>query len=137
MKLFLLSIFASLAGTTAGVALVFFITYAVYGDRVSTADVLGFGSMMFAPALLMCGLLYTPALLWLKSRRKNCAPASLFLLTPACALNVPALVVLLAGMLAGNVFFGSSEVLLFAAAYVVAGLVFGLGFLRLCGGDAA
>jgi hypothetical protein len=137
LKLFLLSIFASLAGTTAGLALVFLLSYAVYGERVDAADVFGFSTMMFAPALLMCGLLYTPGLLWLKRRRKNCAPARLFMLTPAFLLNVPAFAVLLAGLFAGNVFFGWSEVLSFAVAFIGAGLAFGRGFVRYCGGKAA
>ena len=137
MKLFLLSIFAGLLGATAGLALVFVISNVVHGERVSAADVFGFGSMMLVPALLMCGTLYTPALLWLKRRRKNCAPASLFMLMPAFVLNVPAFAVLLAGLFAGNVFFGWSEVLSFAVAFVVAGLAFGRGFVRYCGGKAA
>lgn len=132
MKLFRLSILASFAGTTAGIALLFITAYAFYGGDVGVIDVLSFIPLMFVPALLMCGLLYTPTLLWLKRRRENCAPARLFVLTPALLLNVPAFVVLLAGLLAGNVFFGWSEILLFAVAFIVAGLMFGRGFVRYC-----
>jgi ABC-type multidrug transport system permease subunit len=132
LKLLRLSIFASLAGTTAGIALLFITAYAFHGGDVDTVDVLSFIPLMLVPALLMCGLLYTPGLLWLKRKRKSCAPARLFLLTPAFALNVPAFVVLLAGLLAGNVFFGWSEILLFAVTFIVAGLVFGRGFVRYC-----
>jgi hypothetical protein len=132
LKLFLLSIFASVTGTCVGVVLLLIISYAFYGGDVGAVDVLSFIPLMFVPALLMCGLLYTPALLWLKRRRKSCAPARLFVLVPAFILNAPAFVVLLAGLLAGNVFFGVSEVLLFAAAFVVAGLMFGRGFARWC-----
>jgi ABC-type antimicrobial peptide transport system permease subunit len=132
LKLFFLSILAGLAGTTAGIALLFIIAYAFYGGDVDTIDVLSFIPLMLVPALLMCGLLYAPTLLWLRRRRKNCAPARLFVLTPAFALNVPAFLVLLAGLFTGNVFFGLSEILLFAVAFIVAGLIFGSGFVRYC-----
>ncbi|HJR08785.1 MAG TPA: hypothetical protein VJ842_16110 [Pyrinomonadaceae bacterium] len=135
MKLFLLSIFAGAVGTGAGVAMLFASSYIFYGGDVDAIDVLSFIPLMFVPALLMCGLLYAPVLLWLKRRRKSCAPARLFVLVPAFILNIPAFVVLLAGLLAGNVFFGVSEVLLFAVAFIVAGLIFGRGFVRLCGGE--
>ena len=134
MKLILLSLCASLAGTAAGVALLFASSYAFYGGGVDAADVSGFATLMFVPALLMCGALYAPGLLWLRRRRKSCAPAGWFVLAPAFVLNAPAFAVLLAGLAAGNVFFGASEVLLFAAAFVVAGLVFGRGFVRCCEG---
>lgn len=130
LKLFRLSIYASLAGTTAGIALLFITAYTFYGGDVDAIDVLSFIPLMLVPALLMCGLLYTPTLLWLRRRRKNCAPAPLFVLTTAFALNIPAFIVLLAGLLAGNVFFGWSEISLFAVAFIVAGLIFGRGFVR-------
>lgn len=132
MKLLRLSILASLAGTTAGIALLFISAYAFYDGDVDTIDVLSFIPLMFVPALLMCGLLYTPGLLWLRRKRKNCAPARLFVLTTAFVLNIPAFVVLLAGLFAGNVFFGWSEISLFAAAFIVAGLIYGRGFVRYC-----
>ena len=137
MKLLGLSIVASLAGTTAGIALLFISAYAFYGGDVDTIDVLSFIPLMLAPALLMCGLLYTPGLLWLRRRRESCAPARLFVLTPAFELNIPAFVALLAGLLAGNVFFGWGEILLFAVAFVDAGLAFGRGFVRHCENAAA
>jgi hypothetical protein len=132
LKLLRLSIVASLTGTTAGIALLFLSAHAFYGGDVDTVDVLSFIPLMLVPALLMCGLLYTPVLLWLKRRRKHCAPARLFVLTPAFVLNIPAFIVLLAGLFAGNVFFGWSEISLFAAAFIVAGLMFGRGFVRYC-----
>ncbi|HEV7904949.1 MAG TPA: hypothetical protein VGO96_13990 [Pyrinomonadaceae bacterium] len=132
MKLILLSIFASLAGTAAGIVLLFITAYAFYGGDVDTVDVLSFIPLMLVPALLMCVLLYVPGLLWLRRKRKSCAPARLFVLTPAFVLNTPAFVVLLAGLLAGNVFFGWSEISLFAVAFIVAGLVFGRGFVSWC-----
>lgn len=134
MKLILLSIFASLLGTAAGIALLFITAYAFYGGDVDTVDVLSFIPLMLVPALLMCGLLYAPGLLWLRRKRKSCTPARLFVLTPAFVLNTPAFIVLLAGLLAGNVFFGWSEILLFTVAFIVAGLVFGRGFVRYCAG---
>jgi positive regulator of sigma E activity len=57
-------------------------------------------------------------------------------LTTAFVFNVPAFIVLLAGLLAGNVFFGVSEIMLFAVAFIVAGLIFGRGFVRYCDGKA-
>ena len=132
MKLLRLSILASLAGTTAGIVLLFITSYAFHGGDVSAVDVLSFIPLMLVPALLMCGLLYTPGLLWLRRRQKSCAPARLFVLVPAFVLNVPAFFVLLAGLLAGNVFFGWSEIMLFAAAFICSGLIFGRGFVRYC-----
>jgi hypothetical protein len=134
LKLILLSVVASLAGTCAGLAALFVTSYAFHGGDVDTIDVLSFIPLMIVPALLMCGLLYVPGLLWLRRRRRGCEPASLFVLASAFALNVPAFVVLLAGLLAGNVFFGLSEIFLFAVAFVVAGLIFGRGFVRYCKG---
>jgi hypothetical protein len=131
LKLLRLSIVASLTGTTAGIALLFISAYTFYGGDVDLIDVLSFIPLMLVPALLMCGLLYTPGLLWLRRRRKHCAPTRLFVLTPAFVLNIPAFIVLLAGLFAGNVFFGWSEISLFAA-FVVAGLMFGRGFVRYC-----
>lgn len=132
MKLLLLSIYASLAGTTAGIALLFITAYAFHDGDVGMIDVLSFIPLMFVPALLLCLVLYTPALFWLKRRRKTCAPARLFVLTTAFLLNVPAFFVLLAGLFAGNVFFGLSEIMLFAVVFIVAGLIFGRGFVRYC-----
>jgi hypothetical protein len=132
LKLLRLSIFASLAGTTAGIALLFITAYAFHGGDVDAVDVLSFIPLMLVPALLMCGLLYAPGLFWLRRRRKSCAPALLFVLMPALVLNIPAFTVLLAGLFAGNVFFGWSEISLFAAAFIVAGLIFGRGFVRYC-----
>ncbi|HKP71378.1 MAG TPA: hypothetical protein VJT82_00475 [Pyrinomonadaceae bacterium] len=134
MKLLLLSIFASVAGTCAGLVVLFATSYAFHGGDVDTLDVMSFIPLMIVPALLMCGVLYAPGLLWLRRRRRDCEPASLFVLAAAFVLNVPAFLVLLAGLLAGNVFFGVGEILLFAVAFVVAGLVFGRGFVRYCEG---
>ena len=136
MKLFLLSIFAGATGTIAGVALLFMSSYAYYGGDVNAVDVLSFAPLMLAPALVMCGLLYAPGLLWLRRKRKNCAPAKLFVLFPALALNLPVFIVLLAGLFAGSVLFGTSEVLLFAVAFIIAGAVFGRGFVRYCNGKS-
>ena len=133
MKLFLLSIFAGATGTIAGVALLFMGSYAFDGGRVNAVDVLSFVPLMLTPALMMCGVLYAPGLLWLRRKRKHCASARLFVLFPALALNLPAFIVLLAGLFAGNAFFGLSEILLFAAAFIVAGAVFGRGFVHYCG----
>ena len=89
--------------------------------------------MIFVAALLMCSFLYAPGLFWLK-RRKGCKSVRVFPLVGGFALNAPILVFLLFALSVGKFFSGLSEALSFGTAFVVAGLVFGRGFVWYCRG---
>lgn len=133
MRLFLLALASALAGTAVGLVILVATGYAPgAAEGPSAEDFQSFAVLTFVPALLLCLLLYAPALLWLSRRRRSCGPAGFFTLVPAFALNAPVFVVLLAGLLAGGVFFGPSEVLLFAAAFAAAGATFGRSFVWWC-----
>ncbi|HYP53810.1 MAG TPA: hypothetical protein VEQ42_09745 [Pyrinomonadaceae bacterium] len=101
------------------------------GEPLSAEDASGFAVFAFFPALLMCAASYAPGLFWLRRRVGGCRPAYLFPVFSATLLNLPAAAVLAAGLLLGN-FSGAGEVAVFLPAYVAAGLIFGLGFLRHC-----
>jgi len=127
LRLILAALVSCLAGSLAGVGLMY-----AGGEPVGFEDALGVGSFVFVPALLCCALLYAPGLFWLRRRRGGCRPAYLFPLVSALVLNLPAFAFIAGGLLLNN-FSGASEAALFAPAYVVAGLLFGLGFLWHCG----
>ena len=71
MKLLLVALASCLLGTAVGVGAL------LLTESVGAADLLGFVPLMFVPALVMCGVAYTPGLFWLKWR-KGGAPAAAF-----------------------------------------------------------
>ena len=93
----------------------------------------GFIPIMFISAVLMCGLAYAPGLFWLR-RRGGCESASAYSLAAAFVLNLPIFAFFIFAMSVGKFFSGLSEVLLFTAAFVAAGLAFGRGFVWYCRG---
>jgi len=122
MRLFLVALASSLIGTIIGVGALFLT------EDVGAADLSGLIPVMFIAAVLMCALCYAPGLFWLKKRMAwESAPA--FLLTSAFVLNAPVFLFFIFAMSAGKFFSGLSEVLLFTAAFVAAGLAFGGGFV--------
>ncbi|HYP27801.1 MAG TPA: hypothetical protein VE262_13875 [Blastocatellia bacterium] len=127
MKLVFVALTSCLIGTGVGIGALFLT------ENVSRGDLLGFTPVMLAASLIMCSFFYAPGMFWLK-RRKGCDSTRLFLLVAAFVLNAPILLFLLFAASAGRFFSGISEVLLFAAAFVAAGLVFGRGFVWYCGG---
>ena len=128
MKLILVAIVSCVIGTTIGVGAL------LLTENVGPADLSGFIPVMFIAALLMCGLSYAPGLFWLK-KRKGCESASTFPLAAAFVLNIPIFLFFVFAMSVGKFFSGLSEVLLFTAAFVTAGLVFGFGFAWYCRGQ--
>jgi hypothetical protein len=102
------------------------------GEPFSFNDLLGFSSLSFVPALLLCALLYAPALLWLRRRRAGCRPAFLFPVLSGLLLNLPVLLLMLAAAWKGKFFSGTGEVVIFAAAFITTGALFGVGFVVDC-----
>jgi hypothetical protein len=131
VRLFLIALASALAGTCAALAMLYVVSYAA-GDQPSAADLQGFAVLTFVPALLLCLLLYAPALLWLGRRRRSCETPVFFTLVAALALNAPVFAVLLFCTLRGGMFFGPGESLLFAAAFAAAGATFGRSFVWWC-----
>ena len=127
MKLMLVAVVSCALGTAVGLGAL------LLTEDVGAADLSGFIPVMFLAALLMCGLSYAPGLFWLKKRRGG-ESASAFPLAAAFVLNAPIFLFFLFAMAAGKFFSGPSEVLLFSVAFVAAGLVFGVGFVRHCRG---
>ncbi|HEX8502064.1 MAG TPA: hypothetical protein VF659_15880 [Pyrinomonadaceae bacterium] len=127
MKLILVALLSCLLGTAVGVGAL------LLTEDVGAEDLLGFAPLMFAAAALTCGLAYAPGLFWLR-RRKGCEPAAAFPLVAAFVLNLPVFLFFAFALSAGKFFSGPGEVLLFALAFVAAGLAFGRGFVWYCRG---
>ncbi len=120
MRLILVGLVACIVGTTVGVGALFLT------ETVSAADLLGFIPVMFVAAALMCGLFYLPGMLWLKRSQRTTKHSPLIV---AFILNLPIFLFLLFALSIGRFFSGLGEILIFAMAFIVAGLVFGQGFL--------
>lgn len=132
MRLLLVSLVACVAGTLAGVGMLYASARFIYQTEVvSAAELSGVAGLSFIFSAVMCGVLYAPGLFMLRRLLGGCRPALSFLFTSAIALNFPAAVVLVAGMRAG-MFSGVSEVALFLSAFAVTGLVFGGGYVWNC-----
>ncbi|HEU4594086.1 MAG TPA: hypothetical protein VFS10_02875 [Pyrinomonadaceae bacterium] len=127
MKLITVAIVSALAGSVVALAVLF-----AGGEPLSAPDLLGFVPLTFFPALLLCALLYAPVLRRLKRRLGGCRPAYLFPLFSALLLNLPLFLLMLALAQAGRFFSGPGEVAIFTSAFFTSGLIFGVGFARLC-----
>ena len=126
LKLTIVALISSLAASVVALAVLF-----TGGEPVSAPDLMGFVPLTFFPSLLLCGLLYAPVLRRLRQRRGDARPAYLFPLI-SVLLNLPFLLLLLALALAGRFFAGPGEVAIFSSAFFTSGLLFGIGFARLC-----
>ncbi|MEW6212048.1 MAG: hypothetical protein AB1631_27075 [Acidobacteriota bacterium] len=126
MRLVLIAILSSLCGSAASVLALLVLSF---NQQVSGEDITGVAIFSFAPALVMCLLLYIPSLFWLRKRRGE--RAGLFAFACAIVLNIPAFIVLTYSALAGG-FFGEGEAWFFALAFAITGLVFGPGFAWHC-----
>ena len=127
LKLTIIALVSSLAASVVALVLLFTV-----GEPVSVPDLMGFVPLTFFPSLLLCGLLYAPVLRRLWRRRGGCRPAYLFPLVSAVLINLPFFVLMLALALAGRFFSGLGEVAVFSSAFFTSGLLFGIGFARLC-----
>ena len=126
LRLIITALLSCAAGALVSVALL-----PLSGEPFSGEDAAGVAVFAFVPSLLLCAVSYAPGLFWLRRRKGGCRPAYLFPFVSALALNAPAAALLACGLLLGN-FSGAGEVALFLPAYVVAGFLFGLGFLLYC-----
>ena len=131
MKIAIISILSSLAATAASLAALFFSYSFILHQTVSSEDLMGIAVLSFVPSMLMCLILYTPGLHWLRKRRSECRPATQFVLVCAVLLNIPAFAVLGYSAAAGG-FFGGGEAWYFVIAFAVAGVVYALGYVRYC-----
>lgn len=132
MRLLLSILLAGLAGALTCLAGIY-----LTGEPLSGDDVFGFASLSFVACVLLCVLLYLPALFWLRRKRGRCQPVSYFLIASALILNLPVAVVFLFCALSGKFFSGLLEVAHFISAFVAAGALFGLGFVSHCRNHAA
>jgi len=116
---------------TLGLISSLLVSHLYYQEPLSAADLIGFSTLSFVPALLVCSLLYTPGLLWLRQRLGRCEPQMLFPLVSTLLLNAP--VISIIGWQAGRTMRGS-EALAFTVIFLVMGLVSGIGFVWWCNG---
>jgi hypothetical protein len=131
VKIVLISVLSSITATTASVTALLFSYSFILHQQASGEDLMGFAVFSFVPSLLMCCILYTPGLHWLRRRRRYCRPAKLFVFASTVLLNIPAFAVLGYSAAAGG-FFGAGEAWYFAIAFAVAGAVYGLMYVRHC-----
>ena len=127
MKLTIVALVSSLAASAVALAVLF-----AGGEPLSAPDLLGFVPLTFVPSLVLCLLLYAPVLRRLRRHRGGCRPAYLFPLVSAVLVNLPFLLLMFALALAGRLFSGPGEVAIFSSAFFTSGLLFGIGFARLC-----
>ena len=124
MRLLLTAILSLLAGLVAHLLLVFF----ALGDPLSFEDLMGVGVMSVAYSLVVFSLVYLPGLFWLRKRLPGCEPAHYFPLFTALVLNLPVAVFVLLWHKLGGVF-STGEAVLLVLQFVIAGAVFGAGFV--------
>lgn len=127
MKLILVYIAAWLVGLLSNLLISNF----YYNEPFSFADLIGFATLSFLPALFICALLYTPGLFYLSRRLKGCNPAILFPVVSTFVLNAPVGLILL--WLTGRTMRGS-EAISFSVIFLVMGLLSGIGFVWQCNG---
>lgn len=122
-------IFVYLVSWALGVLSSTVVSHLYYQEPFSVADLVGFSTLSFVPAVLICALLYTPGLLYLKRILGKCEPRLLFPIASALALNAPAFLIIV--WQAGRTM-RSSEALSFSVIFLVMGLVSGAGFVWWC-----
>ena len=87
MALALISILASIAATAASLATLLISYWLILHQSVGAEELKWDWVFSFVPSLLMCGILYTPALHGLRTRRGESRPAKLFALVSAVLLR--------------------------------------------------
>ena len=118
-KLFLAALLASIGGLAVILAVLYL---GNSGSDFTPTDFTGFGVLFLVASTLLMLLVYLPGLFWL--RRKN-RKRILFPLFSGLLLNLPVFV-LLAILIGWKM--SASESIGFMLTFMVAGLVFGLGF---------
>jgi hypothetical protein len=131
LRIAIICILSSIAATAASLTLLF-ISYSLFlHQNVSGEDLTGVAIFSFVPSLLMSTLLYTPGLDWIWKKRRECGPAKLYVVVCALILNLPAFMVLGYSAATGGLF-GEGEAWYFVAAYIVGGIVYGMGYVWHC-----
>jgi hypothetical protein len=125
MKLIFVYVVAWLLGLVSSLV----VSHFYYGEPFSVADLIGFSMLSFVPAVLVCALLYTPGLLYLKRRLGKCEPRLLFPVASALVLNAPPF--LTVAWQTGRTM-RSSEAVSFIVIFLVMGFVSGIGFVWHC-----
>ena len=127
MRLALTAVLSLLTGLAAHLLMTVF----VLQDLLSFEDLLGLGLMTAFYSLVIFFLLYLPGLFWLRRRLRGCEPAFYFPLFASLGLTLP--VALFVGLMYryGGVF-SAEEAVLLVLQFVVAGAVFGAGFVWHC-----
>ncbi len=131
MRIAFICIVSSIAATAASVAALLLSYIFILDQKASGEDLTGIATVSFLSSLLMSVLVYTPGLYLLWKKRSECGPAKLFVTFCAVILNIPAFAVLGYSAASGG-FFGEGEAWYFVLGFVVAGIVYGLGFLWQC-----
>ena len=119
---FLLWVFAAWLLGLSAIVLALYISND--GSDFTVTDLMGFGGLFVIASGILMLMLYTPGLFWL-GRRAPQKGRLLFPLTAGVFLNLPIFMVL--GFLIGRKMV-ASEALFFMLAFLVSGMVFGLGF---------
>jgi hypothetical protein len=133
MRLVIVVLASCLIATAACLASLYLSARFIYGEAaISYEELTGFAGVSFIFSLLTCIVLYAPGLYLLRRRRRGvCEPAYLFPLVSTLLLNIPVFLVLLIPLRTGLVS-GWGEASLIFTAFLVAGFVFGLGFVWHC-----
>ena len=124
MKLFVVALAAWIAGIVAHLLP----PVVLWQERFGAEDLLGIILMSAAYSLIIFFLIYVPGLFWLRRRLGGCAPAAYFPLA-ACLLNIPVAVLIILLHKFGGAF-STGEAVLFMIQFLVAGLVFAMGFIK-------
>ena len=131
LRTILLCLLSATVGACAGVAALYVDAHAIHEELVSREDLTGVAGVSFVSTLLASAVLYAPGLYLLRRQRGGCRPAALFPVVSALPLNAPVALLMLIPLRAGKVS-GMGELALIFAAFLAAGLVFGLGFVWNC-----
>ncbi len=105
------------------------VSYFYYDEPFSGTDLVGFATLSFVPALVVCALLYTPGLFYLKRRLKGCSPQWIFPVVSSLLLNTPVGLIIL--WQTGRTM-RSSEAVSFVVIFLVMGFLSGIGFVWRC-----
>jgi len=122
-------IFVYIASWLVGLLSSMLVSYFYYDEPFSVADLIGFATLSFVPAFLVCALLYTPGLFYLKRKFKGCKPPLLFPIASTLILNAPAGLIIL--WQTGRTM-RSSEAVSFTVIFLVMGFLSGIGFVWRC-----
>jgi hypothetical protein len=117
----------AIGATILGLAALLLTAPLLDGAPPSSADLNGFGVILFISTILIATFFYTPTAAWLARRGQS---AITTVVACAFAANAPVFLTLAWGF-KNQMFGGWSEAALFATTYVAAGAAFGAAYARL------